>query len=195
MERQCRFCLDTLVKEYDSFISPCACSGTSQYIHESCLRKWFNIDPEENSEICPVCNEEYAADVETILERIPKNSTWSIFFMEHIVVIGLAGNYGSIFLYHDDTLRIPWDQMKYTSAVIQTLFFLSFLYNFRVNNLPRYRSRIRDTFAPFCLLSYTYILYRVLFLNEIIQTFIITLPMNFIWLEHLRLLKLLNEAT
>ena len=33
---ECRICLD----KYEELISPCKCSGTGAYVHESCLQTW-----------------------------------------------------------------------------------------------------------------------------------------------------------
>lgn len=38
-ERVCRYCLEGDVCG-DSLISPCECSGSAQYVHLQCLRKW-----------------------------------------------------------------------------------------------------------------------------------------------------------
>jgi hypothetical protein len=51
MERQCRICLDT--EHPHSMISPCMCSGTSAYIHEACLLRYFDYFPDR---ICRVCH-------------------------------------------------------------------------------------------------------------------------------------------
>ena len=57
--KECRICFEG-EKEDDLFISPCRCSGTSKYIHYSCLNQWreFNIDKPGYYK-CMECNEKY----------------------------------------------------------------------------------------------------------------------------------------
>jgi len=46
----CRFCFD---EGEEPLISPCACKGSQQWIHESCLSKWYNMKVENRA--CSVC--------------------------------------------------------------------------------------------------------------------------------------------
>jgi len=48
----CRICLE----EDGPFVSPCACKGTTAYIHEGCLNQW--IDTSGATE-CEICKEEF----------------------------------------------------------------------------------------------------------------------------------------
>lgn len=36
----CRYCLDGS-NEYDNFISPCECKGSSEFVHKNCLKRWL----------------------------------------------------------------------------------------------------------------------------------------------------------
>ena len=53
---ECRICLDTLESGNGRLISPCKCSGSQQYIHESCLQRWrdedLNLATRDRCEIC-----------------------------------------------------------------------------------------------------------------------------------------------
>ena len=40
----------------DSLISPCACSGSTKYVHKSCLKTWTGI---KGSIYCEICNHKY----------------------------------------------------------------------------------------------------------------------------------------
>ena len=56
---ECRICLEDSSNEI--FISPCRCSGTSGFVHESCLQKWreeCKSTPEKYNK-CELCQEEY----------------------------------------------------------------------------------------------------------------------------------------
>lgn len=71
----CRYCLQS-DNENDSLISPCKCTGSMQFIHTFCLRKWLmskcqsvgsnqivNILPKE-SMICEICKQIYPWNIE-----------------------------------------------------------------------------------------------------------------------------------
>jgi len=53
---ECRICLDTLESGGERLISPCKCSGSQKYIHESCLQRWrdeeLNLTTRDQCEIC-----------------------------------------------------------------------------------------------------------------------------------------------
>jgi hypothetical protein len=51
----CRICLE----EDAPLVSPCACKGSSGYIHEHCLNKWIETS---GSNTCEICHEEYAKE-------------------------------------------------------------------------------------------------------------------------------------
>ena len=50
----CRICLE----EGGDLISPCACKGTTGYVHSECLEKWTHIDGEIRTS-CEICNNEF----------------------------------------------------------------------------------------------------------------------------------------
>ena len=56
---ECRICFEE-EKEYDPFVWPCRCKGTSKYVHKSCLDQWRygNIDAPA-FEICMECSYKY----------------------------------------------------------------------------------------------------------------------------------------
>ena len=51
---QCRYCLES----DGSFVSPCQCSGTSQYVHMDCLNQWRHTNP-NYKDICRECGAHY----------------------------------------------------------------------------------------------------------------------------------------
>lgn len=51
----CRICLE----EDTPLISPCACKGSSGYIHERCLTKWIETSDKNK---CEICHEEYSKE-------------------------------------------------------------------------------------------------------------------------------------
>lgn len=50
--RQCRFCLEI---DGSDMVSPCACSGSSKYVHEACLRRWRCGNLPRARKMCHVC--------------------------------------------------------------------------------------------------------------------------------------------
>ena len=49
----CRICYST--SDEEPLITPCKCSGTMKYIHQSCLMTWLK----SGSKQCEVCKESY----------------------------------------------------------------------------------------------------------------------------------------
>ena len=51
----CRICLE----EDPPLVSPCACKGSTGYVHEHCLNKWIETSGKTT---CEICKEEYAKE-------------------------------------------------------------------------------------------------------------------------------------
>ncbi len=51
----CRICLEST----GELISPCACKGSSGYIHRDCLQKWVTVDKYNIRTHCEICREEF----------------------------------------------------------------------------------------------------------------------------------------
>ena len=62
-EKTCRICLDE--EDGEALISPCACTGTSKYVHASCLIKYRRMFPRMDVRRvrCGVCKEDYKVEV------------------------------------------------------------------------------------------------------------------------------------
>ena len=54
----CRICLE----EDGTLISPCACKGTSGYVHEHCLTKWIEQDPDNPKTKCEICHSDFTTE-------------------------------------------------------------------------------------------------------------------------------------
>lgn len=61
--KTCRICLDD--EEEEPLISPCACSGTSKYVHGSCLATYRRMFPKMDVRRvrCAVCKADYTVEV------------------------------------------------------------------------------------------------------------------------------------
>ena len=55
----CRICLDDTID--DELFSPCRCTGSSKYVHISCLNKWRNEDL-SNRNRCEICLYDYKTE-------------------------------------------------------------------------------------------------------------------------------------
>jgi hypothetical protein len=185
---QCRFCLDTEVAPYDVFIQPCDCRGSAQYVHRSCLKRWIRVSPDP--QICPVCKESY---IEQIVgyEFIPPSTTLTM-VLNHTVFCGFLTHYGVILVnLHSNESRVFF--MKFIHTLFQLLYITTFVRNFQVHGVNNYLNRIVLTYVPMCLFMYSYYLYRIMLHNDILQCFLITIPMNALWSEHIRVLGLMNQ--
>ncbi|CAF1091709.1 unnamed protein product [Adineta steineri] len=61
---QCRICLDT--DNPNDLISPCLCSGSSEYIHRECLNRWRSENADGRAfNYCNVCQFKYV--IETVI--------------------------------------------------------------------------------------------------------------------------------
>jgi len=68
---ECRICFETEAPD-NIFIQPCACKGTSKYIHESCLNTWRRTaDNIEARKRCMECGETYMISRIHPLEKNP----------------------------------------------------------------------------------------------------------------------------
>ena len=68
---ECRICFETET-DIDPFVFPCACKGTSRYIHVSCLEKWrSSAENREARQKCMECGERYIISRSYPLEIYP----------------------------------------------------------------------------------------------------------------------------
>jgi E3 ubiquitin-protein ligase DOA10 len=187
---QCRICFDDAVTERNRLIDPCACSGSSQYIHELCLKYWIRMDPEKNSQICPVCKSPYRISL-TNKEHIPNESTLSLFILDRSVIVGCFTQYGVLVVYGRQHY-VPIVEAKTAQLFFQVAFHLSYAFNNNVRNKEAYRYLVKRSYMPAMVLSYLYFSYEVAVNSNVIHCFVLSLIMNLIWREHVRILGLMN---
>jgi len=48
----CRICLGEEKLHHETFLSPCACSGSVKYVHRQCLITWMRTSHKKKCEIC-----------------------------------------------------------------------------------------------------------------------------------------------
>ncbi len=73
--KECRICFDD--EKNDEFIAPCLCSGTSKYVHISCLEKWRELNKYRPAyDKCMECHFEYKLKKEHQEETLYFNSSY-----------------------------------------------------------------------------------------------------------------------
>lgn len=95
---QCRICLDD--DHADNMIYPCLCSGTSKYVHDTCLKQWIIMsDNPEFKKKCPSCHHAYTIQEHNINDNAIKCNTyyqylqtnfWRTVFINQAVLIILT---------------------------------------------------------------------------------------------------------
>ena len=84
----CRICFDE--EEASALLSPCACAGSSQYVHSECLLLWIRTSRRIRCEVCKVpfrLPEELPLHVDTLVHRLVSNPFLHIFAQYLIVVL------------------------------------------------------------------------------------------------------------
>jgi hypothetical protein len=56
-EECCRICLDDDIR--DNLIAPCACSGSSKWVHRECLDRWRTMNEDRAFARCTECLTDY----------------------------------------------------------------------------------------------------------------------------------------
>ena len=57
-EPTCRICFSA-AEEDDPLVSPCACKGSLEFVHASCLDKWRRVMPRRRQATCETCRTRY----------------------------------------------------------------------------------------------------------------------------------------
>jgi E3 ubiquitin-protein ligase DOA10 len=185
---QCRICFEDATAPRNRLIDPCACTGSSQYIHELCLKYWIRIDPEKNSELCPVCQTPYRISVINI-EFIPSMTSPSLFILYNPMMVGSFTHYGVLML---SSGNMPVVEAKAAQFFFQLVFHLSYAINNKVRNKEAYKDLLKRSYMPAIILSYLYLSYQIAVYNNVTDYFILNFVMHLIWREHIRILGLMN---
>jgi hypothetical protein len=86
---ECRFCLETDTVE--NLLSPCSCKGSSKYVHNDCLMRWYTTEPARGVR-CNTCLTEY--------DREASHSIESLYIPHIFVLIKMNHPLFSILLCH-----------------------------------------------------------------------------------------------
>lgn len=112
----CRFCFE----DEGTLISPCACSGSQKYIHESCLLKWYEMKVENHE--CFVCKQHFIVEPLGRWEHIPPHIE---FFIAQPFLKSTISMLHNIFVLIFLSAYVPTSWNTYLfHALYQTLYYL-----------------------------------------------------------------------
>ena len=88
---ECRICFEPEMSD-DLFISPCRCSGTSKYVHQSCLHNWRYINRNEIAFTkCMECHENYRIiknyPVEPTNLCLKSSKISNIYYLKYLIAV------------------------------------------------------------------------------------------------------------
>lgn len=125
-EKLCRICFEGGQKE--GLISPCACTGSGQYVHNTCLLRWLALEPERGLS-CTVCLEELATGQTGTLEIISKGPkvVGNLCYFDTLWQVGVSCCQLYILLWLTYFYKMPYSVIEQTSLGMivgnQTVFF------------------------------------------------------------------------
>jgi len=125
-------------------------------------------------------------------EVIPSVTTLSLFILDKAVLIGCFTQYG-VLVICGRTGYMPAIEAKIVQFLFQGAFHLSYAINNNVRNKEAYRRLLKTSYMPAMVLSYLYISYEIALKGHVLHCFIMSLIMNLIWREHIRILCLMNS--
>ena len=51
-EQFCRICHDTKSESNTPLVSPCRCTGSSAFVHQTCIENWLTLSGRETCDLC-----------------------------------------------------------------------------------------------------------------------------------------------
>ena len=104
---ECRICFEDDTNE--TLFSPCKCSGTMRWVHNSCLQKWIHI--KKNSR-CPVCKEH------CVIEKTKKQQIASYIVKSNFITSLIAAIFGFFLLLFTLHLNISMNILVITFMTV-----------------------------------------------------------------------------
>lgn len=86
----CRICLDS--EDSSDLISPCACKGFQQFVHQNCLKMWLLKSDRIQKDIssCEVCNDEFIMDFKFMWKFLVCNEGAIGFWLSFIIACSMV---------------------------------------------------------------------------------------------------------
>jgi hypothetical protein len=190
---QCRFCLEDDVVQ--NLISPCVCTGSAKYVHNTCLINWYNHQPTKGLN-CSVCKIAFQRKFNQIVEQIPTYTMLEQIPLQHPFYT-VIGNHLMFFgfLYGITPVLIPYRHILYT--VYQLIFHMYYGFEF-VGFISQLRTQ--KMYWSLWLQDYRYVLplAHVCFVASMTQTFWVAgmsadICVMMYFFEHLEILSQLNQ--
>lgn len=86
VQAECRYCLES--DKQTNLLAPCICKGSFQFVHETCLRKWYVASPDKGLQ-CSACGTMLARKFSHELEDNPVQFPWmGVCLQNPMVIIG-----------------------------------------------------------------------------------------------------------
>ncbi len=114
---ECRFCF-----EDGQLISPCKCSGSQKWIHETCLKKWYEMKSENR--VCSVCKYRFRVKQLGVIEFVPPHIE---LYTYNVLNQALLGVFVNLTFYAQAIMISPWSwNIYYDHAAFQILYLLGY---------------------------------------------------------------------
>ncbi len=193
---QCRFCFEETSTPQNPLIEPCACRGSVQYIHTSCLRRWILQDPTQNTTHCSICHTPFTVAVLPRMEVVPCSRVATVNFLHNITAISLFVQYVFVIYELRSIGTFPViERIKNAQIFIHSLYSLCFMASVSITNKKLY---YRECFASGInvrlLLLHFCILWKFLLENDLIMGLSSTLILNIYWPLHVQTLRRVNQV-
>ncbi|XP_020244616.1 uncharacterized protein LOC109822783 isoform X2 [Asparagus officinalis] len=83
----CRICFE---HDGDQLIAPCACKGTSQFVHRSCLDNWRSVKEGYAFSHCMTCKAQYHLHINFLEGSCWRTAKFRMFVARDIIIVFLA---------------------------------------------------------------------------------------------------------
>ena len=154
-EKACRICFEDGKK--DRLISPCVCTGSGRYVHNTCLLRWLSMEPERGRS-CSVCLEELATGQNGTLEVISKGPKilGELRYFDTLWQIGIAFCQLYLLLWLSYFYKSPYSVIDQVSRGMivgnQTVFVLFGMKPWAVHNKRMYVRLLGESNETWCVI-------------------------------------------
>lgn len=102
-DMSCRICRDT--EKNDTYCSPCACTGSMQLVHTTCIQTWIQT---KRSSVCEVCQASYTIKVNKVSSCYYFLGLYGCTVMLGAITISLDFNLDHVLLSFSATTRADY---------------------------------------------------------------------------------------
>jgi hypothetical protein len=188
----CRFCLDSVQTKKNPFVEPCKCKGTQKYVHEKCLSRWRRMDPGKNETRCLLCLSPYTLAIGELREHVPNESTVLLFFLRYPVGLCVVVNYTALVhtIIMKPIVSVP-DLFETYQYLFQILYGVLFAWGWKVRH-PQEYWQIHHHKMNFFLFGFQMFCNYYLYHHEFMAVPLLVMILSMYWVEHVRILRVLN---